>query len=152
MNVDLNACASMFLGKRAFQSNAIQLVLNRSQTRLEQESEMKHSLVFLTFSACLLIPAAALAANPHPVTTSKTGQPGTNNGITCNMSPAGIAAAPGNPSANGSAANAMNSPFGASPPPYAGNPGNPTGPGGAVTPPSHNPIASQYDVSCFQAP
>jgi hypothetical protein len=106
----------------------------------------------LTLGACLLLPTArvVLAANPHPSTISGTGQRGTNNGISCGVG--SIASAPG----NGNAASATHSPFSASPPNYAGQGGNLTvGNGsnptvGKVGP--NQPIASQYDVACFQAP
>jgi hypothetical protein len=114
---------------------------------------MKRPLASLTISACLLLPSAGvvLAANPHNV-TGTTGQPGTNNGITCNTTTTGglmIGGGPGGSSTgNGSAFNTGTSttpPF--LPTPYAGNTGNPTA--GGVG--SANAIA-QYDVACFQAP
>ncbi len=51
---------------------------------------MKHVLASLTVAVCLLLPSAGvvLAANPHTV-TGTTGQPGTNNGITCNSTTTG---------------------------------------------------------------
>jgi hypothetical protein len=120
---------------------------------------MKHVLAPLTVAACLLLPSAGvvLAANPHTV-TGTSGQPGTNNGITCNSTTAGgvvIGGGPGGSAAgNGSAFNTGTSttpPF--LPTPYAGNPGNPTNPmapGGGVGNPAH--AVAQYDVACFQAP
>src|SRR5260370_31491393 len=57
---------------------------------LKGSAEMKHLLASLTIGACLLLPSAGavLAANPHTV-TGTTGQPGTNNGITCNSTTTG---------------------------------------------------------------
>ncbi len=116
---------------------------------------MKHVLASLTVTVCLLLPSAGvvLAANPHTV-TGTTGQPGTNNGITCNSTTTGGVVIGGGPggstSGNGSAFNTGTSttpPF--LPTPYAGNPGNPTAPGG-VGNPAH--AVAQYDVACFQAP
>jgi len=121
---------------------------------------MKHVTAFTTNGACLLVLSvgAAVAANPHPASGVKSGQSGSNHGIACGGTTAGtgvsIASAPGNPSANGSAANAANSPFGSSPPAYAGNPDNPTAPmsmGGKGVGNSATTV-SQYDVACFQAP
>jgi hypothetical protein len=109
---------------------------------------MKRIITSLGIAICLLLPSAGavLAANPHPSTTSGTGQPGSNNGISCNTGAVG----PG----PGGSVNAMNpsgtngSPFDtAVPKAYAGNTGNPTGPGG-VGNPAH--AVSQYDVACFQ--
>jgi hypothetical protein len=118
---------------------------------------MKHVLASLTVAVCLLLPSAGvvLAANPHTVTKT-TGQPGTNNGITCNSTTTGGVVIGGGPggstSGNGSAFNTGTSttpPF--LPTPYAGNPGNPTNPtapGGGVGNPAH--AVAQYDVACFQ--
>lgn len=109
---------------------------------------MKHVTTSLTVGAFLLLSSVgvALAANPHPSTTSGKGQPGSNNGIAC-----GTAVAPVTPSG---AVNGNGSPFNPSPTTpngivYAGNPGNPTAQPGGVGNPSHS--VSQYDVACFQA-
>jgi hypothetical protein len=106
---------------------------------------MKHIMASLTIGACLLLPSAgvALAADPHPFTTG-TGQPGSNNGISC-----GGANATSAPSVNGNG-----SPFNPTPTKpngitYAGNTGNPTAQPGGVGNPLH--AVSQYDVACFQA-
>jgi len=44
---------------------------------------MKRMTASLAIGACLLLASAgvALAEDPHPSTTSGTGQPGSNNGI-----------------------------------------------------------------------
>jgi hypothetical protein len=114
---------------------------------LNGSAQMKHVTASLAIGACLLLGSAgiALAANPHHFTTSPTGQPGTNNGISC-----GDANATSAPSG---AVNGGGSPFNPDPTKpngivYAGNTGNPTGPGG-VGNPAH--AVSQYDVACFQA-
>jgi hypothetical protein len=108
---------------------------------------MKHVTASLAIGACLLLSSvgAGFAANPHPFTTSGTGQPGSNNGIACG---GGVAT-----SAPSGAVNGNGSPFNPSPTTpngivYAGNPGNPTAPGG-VGNAAH--AVSQYDVACFQA-
>ena len=104
---------------------------------------MKHLLTSLTIGACLVLPlgGAVLAADPHKV-TGTTGQPGTTNGITCN-----VTVGPG----PGGSANGLGSPFNPSvTPPYAGNPGNPTSAPGTNANTAH--AVSQYDVACFQAP
>jgi HlyD family secretion protein len=46
---------------------------------------MKHIATSVIIGALLVVPTvgAASAANPHPSTTSGTGQPGSNNGISC---------------------------------------------------------------------
>ena len=106
---------------------------------------MKQLLTSLTIGACLVLPSAGvvLAANPHPSTTTGTGQPGSNNGIACNTGSVG-----GGP---GGSANGLGSPFNPSvTPPYAGNPGNPTSAPGTNANTAH--AVSQYDVACFQAP
>jgi hypothetical protein len=101
----------------------------------------------LALGVCLLAlsAGAALAANPHPFTTTGAGQPGSNNGISCGDPLGGtnvtIAAGP-----SGGSLNANGSPFagGVSDSHYAGNPGT-------HSLASNNPNAvSQYDVSCFQ--
>jgi hypothetical protein len=109
---------------------------------------MKHLTASLAMSACLLLASAgvALAANPHPFTTSGKGQPGSNNGISCGGANA--------TSAPSGAANGGGSPFNPDPTKpngitYAGNPGNPTAQPGGVGNPLHS--VSQYDVACFQA-
>src|SRR5262245_25555513 len=57
---------------------------------LKRASDMKQIIASLSISACLLLPSAGvvLADNPHtsPLFTGAAGpgQPGTNNGITCN--------------------------------------------------------------------
>jgi hypothetical protein len=105
---------------------------------------MKQLLTSLTIGACLVLPSAGvvLAANPHPSTTTGTGQPGSNNGISCN-----VTVGPG----PGGSANGLGSPFNPSvTPPYAGNPGNPTSAPGTNANTAH--AVSQYDVACFQAP
>ncbi len=109
---------------------------------------MKRLIMTLSIATCLLLPSigGVLAANPHPFTTSGTGQPGSNNGISCNTGlvgpgPGGSVNA-GNPA--GTNGSAFNTAFEKT---YAGNPGNPTGPGG-VGNPAH--AVSQYDVACFQ--
>jgi hypothetical protein len=88
----------------------------------------------------------ALAENPHPFTISGTGQPGTNNGISCNTGTVG----PG----PGGSVNANGSPFNTNiTKTYAGNTGNPTasGPRGNGIPVGNAAHAvSQYDVACFQ--
>jgi hypothetical protein len=84
--------------------------------------------------------------------TGTTGQPGTNNGITCNTGTVGGGPG-GSVSGNGSAFNTGTSttpPF--LPTPYAGNPGDPTGPGGAASGTANSAAVAQYDVACFQAP
>jgi hypothetical protein len=108
---------------------------------------MKHAIASLIIGACVLLASAGvvLARNPHPSTTSGTGQPGSNNGIAC-----GGAGATSTPSG---AVNGGGSPFNPDPTKpngitYAGNTGNPTAPGG-VGNPLH--AVSQYDVACFQA-
>src|SRR5260370_25004793 len=115
---------------------------------------MKHLLATLTVGVCLLLPSAGvvLAANPHTV-TGTTGQPGTNNGITCNSTTTGGVVIGGGPggstSGNGSAFNTGTSttpPF--LPTPYAGNPGNPAAPGGGGHP---SPPLPPYAVPCFPA-
>jgi hypothetical protein len=108
---------------------------------------MKQFMTALTISTCLLFPAGVVfAANPHTV-TGTTGQPGTNNGISCNSTTAGGLMIGGGP---GGSVNANGSPFNPNVvKTYAGNVGNPTGPGGT----SHANTAhavSQYDVACFQ--
>ncbi len=111
---------------------------------------MKHVIAVLAVGPALLLPSAGVvfAANPHPYTTSGTGQPGSNNGISCG--------GPNATSAPAGGANGKVSPFNTVDPTraprYAGNPLNPTyqGPGGAM---EGNPLhsVSQYDVACFQA-
>lgn len=111
---------------------------------------MKHVILSLAIGGALTLGSAGLvlAADPHPSTTSGTGQPGSNNGISCNTGAVG----PG----PGGSVNAIN-PAGTNGSPfdpavaktYAGNPGNPTAPGG-VGNPAH--AVSQYDVACFQQP
>jgi len=102
---------------------------------------MKHLMASLTVSACLLAPSALLAADPHLV-TGQPGQPGSNNGISCNTGSVG----PG----PGGSVNANGSPFNTSVnKTYAGNPGNPTGPGGNSNANTAHAV-SQYDVACFQ--
>jgi hypothetical protein len=79
----------------------------------------------LALGVCLLAlsAGAALAANPHPFTTTGAGQPGSNNGISCGDPLGGtnvtIAAGP-----SGGSLNANGSPFagGVSDSHYAGNP------------------------------
>src|SRR5258705_2620957 len=84
---------------------------------------MKHVLASLTVSVCLLLPSAGvvLAANPHTV-TGTTGQPGTNNGITCNSTTTGgvvIGGGPGgSPRGDGSPVNTGTS----TPPPLPPSP------------------------------
>ncbi|WP_194458494.1 adenylate cyclase [Bradyrhizobium sp. CCBAU 53421] len=109
---------------------------------------MKRMTASLAIGACLLLASAgvALAANPHPSTTSGKGQPGSNNGVACNTGSVG-----GGP---GGSANGGGSPFNPTPTTpngivYAGNPGNPTAQPGGVGNPDH--AVSQYDVACFQA-
>ena len=113
---------------------------------------MKHVIGSLSIGAFILLSSAAvvLAADPHTATGTK-GQPGTVNpvtGLACGgatfIGGAPIASAPG----NGSAANAVNSPFGSSPPAYAGSASNPTA--GTANNSAH--AVSEYDVACFQAP
>lgn len=111
---------------------------------------MKHMTASLAISTCLLLASAgaALAANPHPSTTSGTGQPGSNNGISCGVT----LGSGGTPTAPSGAVNGGGSPFNPDPTKpngitYAGNMGNPTAPGG-VGNPAH--AVSQYDVACFQ--
>ena len=105
---------------------------------------MKHVMVSLAVGACLLVPVAEAvrAANPHPSTTSGTGQPGSNNGISCDTGSVGPGPG-GSVSANGSPFNPSVNKT------YAGNPGNPTGPGGTSNANTAHAV-SQYDVACFQ--
>ena len=114
---------------------------------------MKHVIGSLSIGAFILLSSATmvLAANPHTATGTK-GQPGQANpatGLQCGgttaVGGAPIASAPG----NGNVANAVNSPYGSSPPAYAGSAGNPTI-DKAVGNPAHS--VSEYDVACFQAP
>src|SRR6266446_3325730 len=95
---------------------------------LKGSAEMKHVLASLTIGACLLLPSAGvvLGANPHTV-TGTTGQPGTNNGITCNSTTTGGVV-------------------------IGGGPGGSTSGDGSrgVGNPAH--AVAQYDVACFQAP
>jgi hypothetical protein len=105
---------------------------------------MKHVTTSLTIGACLLLASAeaVLAANPHPSTTTGKGQPGSNNGISCNTGAVG-----GGP---GGSVNANGSPFNLDVmKTYAGNVGNPTGPGGTSNANTAHAV-SQYDVACFQ--
>jgi len=110
--------------------------------------DMKRIVTSLSMITCLLLASAsvALAADPHPSTISGTGQPGSNNGISCNTGAVG----PG-PGGSVSATNPMGTNGSAFNPDiaktYAGNTGNPTAPGG-VGNPAH--AVSQYDVACFQ--
>ena len=111
---------------------------------------MKHVIASLTIGACLLLPSAGvvLAANPHPSTTSGTGQPGSNNGISCGGTNA-TSAPSGSVNGNGSPFNPTpTTPNGIT---YAGNMGNPTGPGGVASGTANSAAVSQYDVACFQA-
>jgi hypothetical protein len=111
---------------------------------------MKQIVMSLAISGTLILGAAgtALAANPHPSTTSGTGQPGSNNGISCNTGAVGPG--PGGSVSAINPAGTNGSPFDtAVPKTYAGNTGNPTAPGG-VGNPAH--AVSQYDVACFQQP
>ena len=104
---------------------------------------MKHIIAPFVLAGCLTLSLAApgFAANPHPSTTSGTGQPGSNNGINCNTGTVG-AGPGGSVSANGSPFNTSVNKT------YAGNTGNPTGLGGNANN-SANAV-SQYDVACFQ--
>ncbi len=108
---------------------------------------MKLKTASLAIGAGLLLAAAGVAhaADPHNFTTSPTGQPGTNNGISCGSA---IAGSPPSGAVNGGG-----SPFNPDPTKpngitYAGNMGNPTFDKG-VGNPAH--AVSQYDVACFQA-
>jgi hypothetical protein len=105
---------------------------------------MKHLIASLTIGACLTVSSAGivLAADPHPSTISGTGQPGSNNGISCNTGAVGPGPG-GSVSANGSPFNTNVNKT------YAGNPGNPTGPGGNSNANTAHAV-SQYDVACFQ--
>lgn len=115
-------------------------------TTFEGSAQMKRMTTLLAIGTCLLLTpvGVARAENPHPFTTSGTGQPGSNNGIAC-----------GGPNATSTPSGAVNgngSPFNptpAKPIEYAGNPGNPTAQPGGVGNPLH--AVSQYDVACFQA-
>lgn len=105
---------------------------------------MRHIMKRFVLGGCLTLSLAApgFGANPHPSTTTGTGQPGSNNGIACNTGTVG-----GGP---GGSVTANGSPFNpAVTPPYAGNPGNPTGPGGNSNANTATAV-SQYDVACFQ--
>jgi hypothetical protein len=109
---------------------------------------MKHVLVSLTISACLLLPSAGvvLGAGPpaKPAQNPTTGQQGSNHGFSCTTSGAGIntpgaaIAAPGSPfNPNGQAGTV-----------YAGNPGTQSTANANST-----AAVSQYDVACsHQAP
>jgi hypothetical protein len=114
---------------------------------------MKYVIAVLTVGACLLLPSAGVvfAADPHPSTTTGTGQPGTNNGISCGgtigtgpLTGTVITGAP----AGGTQGNV--SPFNTFDPTrapvYAGNSGNGGFDKGVGSPNS----ISQYDVACFQ--
>ncbi len=111
---------------------------------------MNRIIASFGIGACLLLPSVVLAADPHTVTGTK-GQPGTapingSNGIACGTNPIGVASAPG----NGMVENAVNSPFGLSPPAYAGTSPNPTAAPNTNANTAH--AVSEYDVACFQAP
>ena len=116
---------------------------------------MKHMTASLAIGTCLLLAltGAVVAADPHRFTTSPTGQPGSNNGISCGGS---IITTSGTItlSAPSGAVNGGGSPFNPDPTKpngitYAGNTGNPTAQPGGVGNPAH--AVSQYDVACFQA-
>jgi hypothetical protein len=102
---------------------------------------MKHLIASLTVSACLLMPAVVLAADPH-LFTGTQGQPGSNNGVSCNTGPIGPGPG-GSVTANGSPFNPKVAKK------YAGNPGSPTAPGGTANANTAHAVA-QYDVACFQ--
>jgi hypothetical protein len=115
---------------------------------------MKHLTTSLIIGTCLLLSSAGvgLAEDPHPFTTSGTGQPGSNNGIACG----GMVTIPGTTTmvtlsgTPGHATGTPNSPFGAPSPPagpgkkYAG-----AGAGNSGANPNSN-ANSTYDVACFQ--
>jgi hypothetical protein len=104
---------------------------------------MKHVLVSLTVSACLLLPSAGvvLGAGPpaKPAQNPTTGQHGSNHGFSCTTSGTGINT-PGNAI---SAAGAPFNPSGQAGLVYAGNPGTASAANANST-----AAVSQYDVAC----
>src|SRR6516164_1628615 len=108
---------------------------------LKGSAEMKHALVSLAISACLLLPSAGVVLGASkPTQTHKTGQPGTTAGFNCGTpsaptEPGLAAAAPGsafNETAPGTAGTV-----------YAGN--------GAPSMNANSSAAvSQYDAACRQ--
>jgi hypothetical protein len=99
---------------------------------------MKQSLIALTLSTCLLLPAgAAFGANPH--TGGTTGQPNKSCQDLGLPTPGNAAASPGSP---------FNEPAGTSLGGRAGQVYAGNRPGAPSTANSH--AVSQYDVACFQ--
>jgi hypothetical protein len=111
---------------------------------------MKFVITALGLGACVVLSSAGvvLAADPHPYTTSGTGQPGSNNGVACNSTTANGSppiAVGGGPGSSGTASGSAFNPSGTAGTVYAGNPGTAS----AAHAASPNAVA-QYDVACFQ--
>jgi hypothetical protein len=114
---------------------------------LKGSAEMKHVLVSLTISACLLLPSAGvvLGAGPpvKPAQNPTTGQQGSNHGFSCTTSGAGINTPGAAIAAQGSAFN----PSGQAGTVYAGNPGT-----ASATNANSTAAVAQYDVACSHQP